>query len=526
MNRSVVIVGAGVAGLSVGCYLQMNGYDTRIVEQHDQPGGLCTAWRREGYVFDNCVQWLVGSGPGNSLHRAWRELGAVQDRQFVDHEEFTRVVAADGATVIFYTDIDRLEGHLRGLAPEDAGHIATLTALVRRHTRLDLPLGKPVALQSTLERARAAVGMMGTLPAAWSFLRYGRTSVAEFAAGFHNPLLRTAFSELFDLPDFPLFALTTTLAWMHNRTAGYPIGGSLEFVRGIERRYHDLGGHIDYGAAVSEILVEDRPSPGREDAAHAVGVRLADGSVRRADHVVSAADGHATVHRMLGGRFLPAGTPAVYDDPERVFPPLVRVSLGIARDLSDQPHALTQVLAEPLTVGGVEQRSVGIRHYCYDPTLAPPGSSAVGVFLHADYDHWHALADDPARYAAEKQRVAATAIELVDQAYPGTRDHIDVVDVATPVTFERYTGNWRGSPEGILLTTENLAAPMSKTLPGLAGFYQVGHWVAPGGGLPSGAMTGREVAQLICACDGVSFAVTEPGDDTVATRSSVARGSG
>lgn len=507
MERSVVIIGAGVAGLAVGCYLQMNGYDTRIVKQHDRAGGLCTAWQREGYVFDHCLQWLVGSRPGNDLHRAWRELGAVQDRQFVDHEEFARVVGPDGATVVFHADVDRLERHLCELAPEDTGHITTLTTLVRRHARLDLPLGKPVALQSAVERVREAVG---TLPAAWSFLRHGRTSVAEFAAGFRHPLLRTAFTELFGLPDFPLFGLTMTLAWMHRRTAGCPIGGSLAFVRGIERRYRDLGGHLEFGTPAARILVADEPT-GR--GARAVGVRLADGSERRAGHVISAADGHTTVHGMLGGRFVPNGTPTIYDDPARVFPPLVRVSLGIARDLADRPHAVTLVPPAPLTLAGVDQRSVGIRHYCYDPTMAPPGSSAVGVFLAADYDHWHALADDPAAYAAAKRRVADAAIELVERAHPGTRDHVDVVDVATPLTVERYTGNWRGSPEGVLLTTRNLLRPMSKSLPGLARFHQVGHWVAPGGGLPSGAMTGREVAQLICAHDGVPFTATEPAGD-------------
>jgi len=45
-DRTILIVGAGVAGLSAGCYAQMNGYRSRIVEQHTIPGGLCTSWRR------------------------------------------------------------------------------------------------------------------------------------------------------------------------------------------------------------------------------------------------------------------------------------------------------------------------------------------------------------------------------------------------------------------------------------------------------------------------------------------------
>jgi phytoene dehydrogenase-like protein len=51
-DKSVIIIGAGIAGLAAGCYARMNGYRTQIFELHDLPGGLCTAWERGGYVFD------------------------------------------------------------------------------------------------------------------------------------------------------------------------------------------------------------------------------------------------------------------------------------------------------------------------------------------------------------------------------------------------------------------------------------------------------------------------------------------
>ena len=91
MEKSIIIIGAGIAGLSAGCYGQMNGYRTRIFEQHNQPGGLCTAWKRKGYTFDGCISWLVGSAPGTGVYPIWEELGAVQNRQFVNHDEFFRL---------------------------------------------------------------------------------------------------------------------------------------------------------------------------------------------------------------------------------------------------------------------------------------------------------------------------------------------------------------------------------------------------------------------------------------------------
>ena len=48
MADSLVIIGAGVAGLAAGCYARMNGHDASIFEMHDKPGGVCTSWQRKG----------------------------------------------------------------------------------------------------------------------------------------------------------------------------------------------------------------------------------------------------------------------------------------------------------------------------------------------------------------------------------------------------------------------------------------------------------------------------------------------
>ena len=86
-----------------------------------------------------------------------------------------------------------------------------------------------------------------------------------------------------------------------------------------------------------------------------------------------------------------------------------------------------------------------------------------------------------------------------------------MVDVATPLTFERYTGNWQGSFEGWLITPQNahtMSKPMRQTLPGLAGFHMCGQWVEPGGGLPTGVMSARRLVKALCKEDGEKFVTT------------------
>ena len=68
-DKSVIIIGGGIAGLSVGCYAQMNGYRTQIFEMHNRPGGLCTSWQRKGYNIHSGIHLLVGCGEKSDFYR-------------------------------------------------------------------------------------------------------------------------------------------------------------------------------------------------------------------------------------------------------------------------------------------------------------------------------------------------------------------------------------------------------------------------------------------------------------------------
>ena len=154
-KKSVIVIGAGVAGLSAGCYAAMNGYHTHIHEMHTAPGGLCTAWKRGGYTIDACINWLIGSRPGTPLHAVWEELGAVQGRQFLYPEEFLRYESRDGKVFSIYSNLDRLEKHMLDIAPEDAEATRRFCSAARDLTGVSMPVMKPEPLMRPAEKRKA-----------------------------------------------------------------------------------------------------------------------------------------------------------------------------------------------------------------------------------------------------------------------------------------------------------------------------------------------------------------------------------
>ncbi len=86
----------------------------------------------------------------------------------------------------------------------------------------------------------------------------------------------------------------------------------------------------------------------------------------------------------------------------------------------------------------------------------------------------------------------------MDDRLPGLADHVQVIDVVTPLTFWRHARSWRGAYEGWLPTPTTFNEHVPKQLGKLEDLWLAGQWVEPGGGIPSALMSGRQVVQLIC----------------------------
>jgi phytoene dehydrogenase-like protein len=489
-GKKIVIIGGGIAGLCTAVYALKCGYQVEVLEMHDMAGGLAMSWRRGPYTFETCLHWLVGSRPNGEFHDQWQEVADIEKLTFVNPEELVRIEAPDGDSLTIYTHVDRLEAELLRRAPHDADAIRDFTRSVRT-------LGKFRMLDPSGGLADNWLNMLRDLPIFPLLRKLSKMSGEEYGSRFSDPLLKSFFSTG-DIGKMSAIAMILSLAWMNSGNAGYCIGGSQALIRLIEQKIASLGGKMRFNAKVERILV------GYDTA---VGVRLASGENIMVDWVISAADGHATIFDLLGGRCLDAAIRKTYEERE-LFASYLQVSLGVALDLRDQPAMLSRFLESPFVVDpGTELRNLSFRFFHFDPTFAPAGKTAVTSILPTrNFEYWSDLRhNDPAAYHAQRHRVADAVIGVLEKRVPGVRGAIEVVDVSTPATVSRYTGNGKGTMEGWLVEPGASFRPLPNTLPGLKQFVMVGQWVMPGGGLPSGPMTARPALKAICRHDHLPF---------------------
>jgi phytoene dehydrogenase-like protein len=497
-DGSVIVIGGGIAGLASGIYAQANGFDATVLEMHTLPGGLCTSWGRQGYCFDGCIHWFVGGKSDAPFHALWEEVGATDGLELIAHDRLSSIRDSEGNELVLWADLERLASSMREKWPEEGAGIKELVDGSRAMVKAGSVLPDvPPDMMGPMDGLKMLLKAGSTLS---KMRKYQSTSMREIGGLFADPFLQRAVRLAVTEPRMSALAVLSTLGWFDEGDANWVAGGSLGLARKLEKRLLDLGGTISYRAKVETILVEDD---------RAVGVRLSDGTELRADHVIGAADGHAEIFDMLGGRYADAHIRELYDTLEP-FPPIIQVSLGVDRDLSGEPWSVVQLLDEGTEIGGSRVEAIWSHHYSYDPSMAPAGKSAITTIFGADLAHWESLkAQGREVYDSAKDDVARQVIDLVDRAYPGIRDKVEVIDVATPTTYIRYTGNWKASFEGWLLSPENSKAAgmagLPRKLTGLGNFVMAGQWVWPGGGLPSGVLTGRWAVQTICADVGKRF---------------------
>ncbi len=233
----VVIIGGGVAGLSCGCYLQMNGIRTEILEASLLPGGLCTAWHRGPYTFDGCLRWLMGVQPPSAFHQVWSELGAIAGRKIFVHDDMMRIEWADGRSFSVPSDLDAVAREFKRIAPEDGALIDRLVRDARTCAPLEPPLENPIELLNVFEKT-----MLGLryLPMAPVVFRYKNLLITEYVARYKNQMLREILQLIVGSEDMSALVLVMLLAFRTRRNTGFVAGGSWDFAMAIADRYKKL----------------------------------------------------------------------------------------------------------------------------------------------------------------------------------------------------------------------------------------------------------------------------------------------
>ena len=311
---------------------------------------------------------------------------------------------------------------------------------------------------------------------------------------FKDPRLMAILGSVLDWD--PGWAATSQMMIGFPGAFYYPKGGAQAladvFAKGVTKH----GGELVLKTQVKNIVVED---------GKAAGVNLADGTKVRPRYIVSNADGRQTFINLIGEQHLnPKFVRELKET--RLTDPVFLVSLGVDMDLKAMGFNGTTIVynrsdnLNHLWSGDPEKCSLWIMmHSLHDPSQAPDGMATVQIMTPFTYNYtgyWKKEKDGTRgkEYSELKEALADKLITAVEEIIPQLSQHIVCKDIATPLTFERYTLNSEGASHGWFPVP---GAKMRSQKTPIKNLYHAGHWTFPGFGIFSVVLSGRNAAQLV-----------------------------
>lgn len=486
----VVIVGAGLGGLSAACHLAGRGHEVEVIERADGPGGRAGQFEAAGYRFDTGPSVLTMTGLLAGVFAAAGEDMA-SHLTLVPVDPMYRACFADGSELRVWHDRDRMAAEIRDLAgAAEAQAFGRFCDWLTRLYRLELPNFIDRNFDSPLDLAWP-LGPIVRLVRMGGFRKLN----AVVESYFSDPRLQQIFSfqaMYAGLSPFEALALYCVITYMDTvEGVFFPLGGMHAIARGLAAAAEKAGATFRYGTAVEGLVRPGFPAPGSP----VTGVRLAGGELVPADAVVLNPDLPVAYRELLPGTPAPRSTrKGTYSPSCTLWLAGVKGGLppGAAHHNIHFGHEWRGAF-ENLLARGVPMDDPSIlvtSPTVTDPDLAPPGRTSLYVLepmpnLDGKVD-W---ARDGARL---RDRLTARVAGL---GYPV--GDVEVERYVDPPGWERM-GMARGTPFALAhdFFQTGPFRPNNVT-PRAPGVVFVGSGTLPGVGVPMVLISGRLAADRV-----------------------------
>ncbi len=458
-----------------------SGFDVNIYEKNSVAGGFCTSWRRGGVVIDGCLHWLIGTHGDSGIGRIWREIGGIKDGDIVKSDSFFKVFY-ENETLTFYNDFDKLERELYRVCvcDKDRGEIAHFMDVLRYLGMYEVPSDIPPELKGptkhNLAFARKTFGFL-------------TATLGEYAQKFETPVIRYALSNALVNKRFCVLYFAETLGNLCSGNADLPRGGSAAIIRNVTERFKALGGKLITSAPVSEIIIES---------GKAKGIRLESGEIVYGDYTVAACDLHHTFDKLLDNKYSPT---AFFDGDENKekYSTYSYIVAAFKTNADLRNRNVAEIYkTEKFDLSGKKCDTLSVRHYAYDESFINDGT-VLQVFVDTDEDDYGRIkAMSRSEYVEFKRSVGETLKRQLEKYYVVGGD-IELIDVVTPRTYERYVNSYKGSFMSYPLGAKMQQQLYARKVNGIDNLYIANQWLMAPGGTPIAVVSGKFAAQLIAA---------------------------
>ena len=493
-DKSAVVIGGGLGGLSAAIRLQAAGFPVTLLEKRHQLCGRAGVFERKGYTFDTGPTILT---PPFLVDDLWQAAG----REASDYVELVKVNPKyrlyfhDGSHLDYGGFEDNLE-QIEKLNEHDIKGYEKFLKAIKPIYELGFEKFGSMPFESLFSMAKVAPA--GVRYKAYksvyglvsSYLKDERMRIALsfnplFIGG--NPFAATA-----------IYCLITYIEEKHG--VWWVRGGTHKLIEGMERLFTELGGKVELNSEVSKIEVSESK--------HVKGVTTVAGKEYDADLVVSNADVAHTYMDLIDSRYRKKNSDRRYRRAKWSMS-LFMVYFGVKKQYPDMAHH--SIVFGPRYKGLIEdifKKNVvpdDFSTYLHiptrtDPELAPPGCET--MYACTPVSNLDSGTNWEDKKEAFRDHILA---HLDERVLPGLLDNLEVTSVFTPADYKTEFNSYKGAGFQLqpLLLQSGYFRPHNRSRD-IKGLYLVGAGTHPGAGVPSVIMSADITTQEIMKDLGLS----------------------
>lgn len=480
MEYDIIVVGAGLGGLTAASRLAILGYKVAVFEQHYRAGGYASSFYKDGYEFDISLHAIPGLLDGGNLHRM---LQCCQVAERIEALKYNTAysIRINGEEIVIPNDIIHYKEMLLSRFPKEEHGIKQLFQ--------DLGYFEEGFQRHMLGEKRQSVKWHKD---SLLFLRWSKMTCYDVVKSYvkDEGFIRifTAFWPNFGLPPKKLSALTFFITWVsyHYHGKYYIDGGAMQLTEAFLSVMQEHGVSIFYDANVVKILDQGKK---------ASGIQLESGEIHTADWIICNANPQVSLSLIRKDMIS-----------KRIARKITRSNIGCSLSqlylgLDCSAYELGILQEEIFVCCGKNHEedyqmavknnymNAGYLLTNYSRKDTSEGNERRGILTMTYINKYSCWNECEEEYRQQKEQVMEQMIERLITDYPMVKGHIVVKELATPKTMERYTNNRFGAVYGYRQDVKHSGKRRLQRNIGIPGFSYVGAWVSPGGGY-EGTITG------------------------------------
>ena len=493
MDYDVIVIGGGVGGLASALKLSASGKRVLVLEKQPIPGGIATSFKKKGFSFEAALHIVDALGPDGEIRKFLDEYGVSQKIEYLDFKEFGQVIYPE-YNFIVKNDFESLQNWLIDNFPQEKIGIDVFFKEINKfYKELDHFTNSRVPLWLKLLISPLIYP---------NIIKTSCINLEQFITKkIKDKKLRSIIGTIWGFIGLPpseisAFYFLIILRGYWGEKTSFIKGGFSKLFNAMADRIKEYGSEVRFNTIVTQIITEDgkcikavRTNKGEEfrtkaiiSNANAIDTltKFIDCDVLKQEYLKKLSSMQKSLSAVIV--YLGLNVPA---KALGINYPLISLNLDYDHDKAYQNAVSSNYKDCNLAI---------IDHSQLDPGLVPSGKSTICIMSLANYADWDNLTEE--EYQKKKKEVGDSIVASLEKYFSGLSSHIEVIEVGTPKTIERYAAIPNGAIYGFDETVGQSSINRLPQKTKIKGLFLTGAWTTPGCGVHGCFVSGVDAAEL------------------------------